>query len=69
MGPVRHHESERKVCKLFIDAWDRYGPSRGEINDVLRRRRGVQLTPAQAASAVDRMASLVRDTDRIAGAQ
>ena len=55
-------EAERTSAALFLEMWDAMAPSQAEVNAEVQRRKAEadRLTPAQAASAVERMARLKR---------
>ena len=54
-------EAERQVAALFIEMWDAFKPTAKELSAMARARRGDQgISPAKAASEVERMAQMRR---------
>lgn len=61
-------ETERQIAVIFLTAWDRLGPSRQELRDLQaeRNRARYAITPAKAASELERMRRLA---ERVTPAQ
>ena len=54
-------EAERQVAALFLEMWDAFAPTRKEISAMGRAARSeTGMTPARAASEVERMAQMRR---------
>ena len=56
-------EAERQAAALWLEAWNAHGLTEAEIKQVrteMRRAGRARITPAQAASAVQSMAAMVK---------